>query len=49
MFSTDLMFDPRSASFVEDPYKTYAALREQAPVHKSSLGFRVITRYVDVQ
>ncbi len=32
-----------------DPYSRYAALRTHAPVHRSSLGFWVLTRYDDCQ
>ncbi|MCA1691984.1 MAG: cytochrome P450, partial [Actinobacteria bacterium] len=32
-----------------DPYPRYAALRAQAPVHRSALGFWVVTRYDDCQ
>ncbi|MGH9266273.1 MAG: cytochrome P450, partial [Acidimicrobiales bacterium] len=30
-----------------DPYSRYATLREHAPVHRSSFGFCVLTRYDD--
>ncbi len=32
-----------------DPYSRYAALRAQAPVHRSAIGFWVLTRYADCQ
>ena len=32
-----------------DPYPRYAALRSAAPVHRSGLGFTVLTRYEDIQ
>jgi cytochrome P450 len=32
-----------------DPYPRYAALRTHAPVHRSSFGFWVVTRYDDCQ
>ncbi|HWC12793.1 MAG TPA: cytochrome P450 [Acidimicrobiales bacterium] len=32
-----------------DPYSRYAALRAQAPVHRSAMGFWVLTRYDDCQ
>jgi len=35
-------------SFVADPYPTYAILRERDPVHFSTRGFWVVTRYHDI-
>ena len=32
-----------------DPYSRYAALRADAPVHRSAIGFWVLTRYDDCQ
>jgi len=32
-----------------DPYSRYAALREHVPVHRSGIGFWVLTRYDDCQ
>jgi len=32
-----------------DPYSRYAALRSHAPVHRSAIGFWVLTRYDDCQ
>jgi cytochrome P450 len=36
------------AAFVADPYPTYAALREHAPVHALGPGSWLVTRYDDV-
>jgi hypothetical protein len=36
------------AAFVDDPYPTYAALREHAPVHAIGPGSWLVTRYDDV-
>jgi cytochrome P450 len=38
------VFDP---AFRSDPYPTYAALREQDPVHKTAMGAWALTRYRD--
>ncbi len=35
-------------AFVDDPYPTYAALREQSPVHAIGPGSWLLTRYDDV-
>jgi cytochrome P450 len=34
--------------FVDDPYPTYAALRERSPVHEMAPGVLLLTRYADV-
>jgi cytochrome P450 len=44
----DVQFNPMDPAFVEDPYPTYHVLRSQDPVHRSPLGFWVLTRYADV-
>jgi cytochrome P450 len=43
-------FDPRrlSADFYENPYETYAALREYDPVHRCADGSYFLTRYRDL-
>ena len=43
-------FDPSTlgAAFYEDPYPTYAALREFAPVHRCPDGTYFLTRYADL-
>ena len=44
----DFVFNPMAPEFVADPYPTYHRLRAEDPVHKSPLGFWVLTRYDDV-
>jgi hypothetical protein len=44
----DLFFNPMDPEFVADPYPMYHRLRTEDPVHKSPLGFWVLTRYEDV-
>lgn len=42
-------FDPYDYAFHEDPYPTYAALREHAPLYRNeSLGFWALSRHADV-
>jgi cytochrome P450 len=43
-------FDPArlAPEFYEDPYPTYAALREHAPVHRCADGTWFLTRYADL-
>lgn len=42
-------FDPTDEAFLQDPYPTYARLREEAPVHwHEPWGAFVVTRYRDV-
>jgi cytochrome P450 len=43
----DVLFDP-TPEFRADPYPVYARLRAQDPVHRTALGFWVLTRYEDV-
>jgi cytochrome P450 len=45
---SDVRFNPMDPAFIADPYPTYHALRAQDPVHRSPLGFWVLTRYDDV-
>src|SRR5262245_6742515 len=44
----DFSFNPMAPEFVADPYPTYHRLRALDPVHRSPLGFWVLTRYEDV-
>jgi cytochrome P450 len=44
----DIQFNPMDPEFVADPYPTYHRLRAEDPVHHSTLGFWVLTRYADV-
>ncbi len=42
-------FDPFSATFFDDPYDTYRALRDEAPVyHNARYGFWALSRFDDV-
>jgi hypothetical protein len=45
----DVNFDPFAYEFHEDPYPTYRALRERAPVYRNDeLGFWALSRHADV-
>jgi cytochrome P450 len=44
----ETQFHPMDPEFVADPYPTYHRLRAEDPVHRSPLGFWVLTRYEDV-
>jgi cytochrome P450 len=44
----EFVFNPMDPEFVADPYPTYHRLRTEDPVHRSPLGFWVLTRYEDV-
>jgi len=44
----EVQFNPIDPEFVADPYPTYHRLRTEDPVHRSPLGFWVLTRYEDV-
>jgi cytochrome P450 len=44
----DIQFNPMDPDFVADPYPMYHRLRAEDPVHRSPLGFWVLTRYTDV-
>jgi cytochrome P450 len=45
---SDLQFHPMDPEFVANPYPMYHRLRTEDPVHRSPLGFWVLTRYEDV-
>src|SRR6516165_2866507 len=46
---TAVDFDPFSADFFDDPYDTYRALRDHAPVyHNERYGFWALSRFEDV-
>jgi cytochrome P450 len=47
MASTDELFDPRLPDFHADPYPFYHRLRSEDPVHRTRMGFWVVTRYDD--
>jgi cytochrome P450 len=42
------VFNPFEAGFFEDPYRQYATLRDQDPVHHSPLEVWVLFRYDDI-
>ncbi|HIF92883.1 MAG TPA: cytochrome P450 [Myxococcales bacterium] len=43
-------FNPHSKTLQDDPYATYRAMRDEAPVmHVPGLGFWAVSRYADVQ
>jgi cytochrome P450 len=45
----DLVLDPYSYAFHDDPYPTYARLRAEAPVYRNDeLGFYALSRHADV-
>lgn len=46
--SAELLFSPEDPALREDPYPLYRRLRETDPVHRSSLGFWVVSGYADV-
>jgi len=43
-----VVFDPSDPGLLEDPYPTYAVLREREPVHRSPMGAWALTRYDDI-
>jgi pimeloyl-[acyl-carrier protein] synthase len=43
-----VQFNPMDPEFIADPYPTYHRLRAEDPVHRSPMGFWVLTRYDDV-
>jgi cytochrome P450 len=43
-----VQFNPFQPGFAENPYPTYARLREEDPVHQSPFGAWVLSRYDDV-
>lgn len=47
--SRPVVYDPYSYEIHEDPYPTYARLREEAPLyHNEELGFWALSRHADV-
>jgi hypothetical protein len=48
MATSEVEFNPFLPEFIADPYPFYRRLRENDPVHRSSFGFWVLTRYDDV-
>ena len=47
MATTEVLFNPFEPEFHADPYPFYRRLREQDPVHRTPMGFWVLTRYDD--
>jgi cytochrome P450 len=47
MAVSEVLFNPFLPEFHADPYPFYRRLRERDPVHRSPLGFWVLTRYED--
>ena len=47
MIGTEYNFDPMCPDLLRDPYPYFAHLREHDPIHRSDLGFWVVTRYAD--
>jgi cytochrome P450 len=43
-----MLFDPRDPQVRADPYPIYRRLRETEPVHRSSFGYWILSRYADV-
>jgi cytochrome P450 len=42
------LFDPLSPELIADPYPFYHRLRNEDPVHRSPLGFTVVSRHADL-
>jgi pimeloyl-[acyl-carrier protein] synthase len=43
-----VVFDPRAPGYAANPYPLLHRLRAEDPVHRSPMGFWVLTRYADV-
>ena len=43
-----LLYDPEDPGYRSDPYPLYARLRTTEPVHRSPLGYWVLSRYADI-
>ena len=48
MATAELEFNPMDSAFNADPFPTYRRLRSEDPIHRSPMGFWVLTRYDDV-
>src|SRR5882762_1855808 len=48
MATTEILFNPLLPEFHANPYPFYHQLREKDPIHETSMGFWVLTRYDDV-
>ncbi len=49
MVSTDYSFNPMDPELIRDPYPVFHHLLENDPVHRSDLGFWVVTRFDDTR
>jgi cytochrome P450 len=48
--TSDVYFDPFDASIKDDPYETYARLRDEAPIYYNDRhDFYVVSRFADVE
>jgi cytochrome P450 len=47
MSDEEVLFNPLLPEFHADPYPFYRRLRDKEPVHRSPMGFYVLTRYED--
>jgi cytochrome P450 len=47
MATAEVLFNPLLPEFHADPYPFYRRLRQQDPVHRTPMGFWVLTRYDD--
>ena len=47
--ATAISFSPDAPEMRADPYQTFAELRENDPLHRSHLGYWVVSRYDDVR
>lgn len=45
---SELLFVPNDAEFIRDPYPLYQRLRQQQPLHRSPMGYWVLSRFDDV-
>jgi cytochrome P450 len=48
MSAPTVSFSPSSPAYFADPYPHYAQLRAENPIHFTSFGFWIVTRYDDV-
>ena len=49
MVATDYNFNPMDPELIRDPYPAFHHLLENDPVHRSELGFWVVTRFEDAR
>src|SRR5439155_12193583 len=48
MADTATLYDPFAPEFHDDPYPTWAAMREDEPMYRDAMGVFHLTRYEDV-